>query len=244
MKLISIDFKSDFGIFKNPMWNGEKGKGIYTFDSIHKIAILGIFGNLLGLSRSGFYDKLKHLKIGISINNDIKKKWDIINSHSGFFNQGNNLNINRELLIDPSYRVYVLLGETKEDSELYNILKNDLVGHFNDIYFGRPTFIVNRSGFKEYNYNKVDKYKGTLDTIFPSKYSEIEEDSEYNLNYIFGNNDNDVFEKELYLPVTLTEDRNNLKRYGEYVKFTYTNKEVVFDKETYIINDSYGIYLF
>ena len=73
-KLVSFDLKADFGFFKKPDIND-----IYlTYNMLHKPALLGILGAIVGLQ--GFqensilpvyYQKLKHLKVGISPLNNL-----------------------------------------------------------------------------------------------------------------------------------------------------------------------------
>lgn len=64
-KLVSFDLKADFGFFKKP----DVNEVYLTYNMIHKPALLGILGAIVGLQ--GFqknavlplyYQKLKHLK--------------------------------------------------------------------------------------------------------------------------------------------------------------------------------------
>ena len=58
-KVISIDLKADFGFFKKPDTNDP----IYlTFNMLHKPALLGILGAILGLM--GFSEAKKKVKKG------------------------------------------------------------------------------------------------------------------------------------------------------------------------------------
>ena len=68
-KIISFDLNAEFGFFKKPDIND----GIYlTYNMLHKPALLGIIGAIIGLKgyeRNGvlpeYYNKLKHIKVGI-----------------------------------------------------------------------------------------------------------------------------------------------------------------------------------
>jgi CRISPR-associated protein Cas5h len=73
-KLISFDLIAEFGFFKKPDIND-----IYlTYNMLHKPALLGILGAIIGLhgyQRNGelpeYYKELNHLKLGIQpLNSD------------------------------------------------------------------------------------------------------------------------------------------------------------------------------
>src|SRR5690625_7696007 len=70
MKLISFDIESNFGFFRKPESNNTLN---VSYNMIHRPAILGILGAIIGLEgykEKGkfpeYYKRLNHLKIGIT----------------------------------------------------------------------------------------------------------------------------------------------------------------------------------
>ena len=132
MKLISIDLKSEFGVLKKPDTNIP----IYlTFNMLHKPALLGIMGAILGLKgfqRKGelpeYYQLLKHVQIGLEPLNTEKGNFQktIIkyNNTTGMASkeQGGNLIIAEQTLISPAFRCYFLLDT--QDQLLNQLDKN------------------------------------------------------------------------------------------------------------------------
>ena len=129
-KLISFDLKAEFGFFKKPDIND-----IYlTYNMLHKPVLLGILGAIVGLQgyqKNGvfpqYYERLKHLKIGIKPLNDDKgnfsKNMVKYNNGTGFASNeaGGNLIITEQILIKPAYRCYVLLNlENEDEKALYD----------------------------------------------------------------------------------------------------------------------------
>lgn len=249
MTLISIDLTSDFGFFKNPQYNGEKNNKQYSFDTIHKIAILGILGNMLGLnglksSKSlfpDFYTKLSKIKIGIEVLNEIDKTWLSTNSSTGLFSKstdgGNNLIISKHVIIKPKYRIYILLNlDDKVDSDIYEHLKNNKIPYFGDIYFGSSKFPAIKENFTKYdNFVKLNKYEGVVKTIFSSNYKlktsrrNRNVDNVYNLEYLFNNNTTKRYERDVSIPTSLTELSKGTIGYSSFENFNLTNKEVIIE---------------
>jgi len=135
-KIVSFDLKASFGFLKKFDINED----IYlTYNCIHKPALLGIFGAIIGLkgyyqaytenkNEPEYFEKLKSMKIGIqpinSSNGNFQKSVIVYNNSIGYASkeEGGNLIIKEQTLIAPNYRIYFLLQD--EYSELiYNYLK-------------------------------------------------------------------------------------------------------------------------
>lgn len=157
-KLVSFDLKADFGFFKKPDIND-----IYlTYNMLHKPALLGILGAIVGLQ--GFqensilpvyYQKLKHLKVGISplnnLNGNFTKHFVKYTNTTGMASneEGGNLIIEEQVLIKPKYRCYLLLNPEDElENSLYSNLK-DYRAEFLP-YMGKNDFSAWWENFKEY----------------------------------------------------------------------------------------------
>lgn len=115
-KIISFDIESEIGFFKKPDINS----GIYlTYNMLHKPALLGILGAIVGLKGyendhlPEYYIKLKHLKVGIqplhSHNGDYSKEIISYSNTTGMGMEGSNLLVKEQVLLNPSYRCYILL---------------------------------------------------------------------------------------------------------------------------------------
>lgn len=135
MDVVKFRLEGKTAFFKNP----EVNTYLYiTYGQIHKVALLGIFGAILGYggyaqmkeedSYPEFYEKLKDIKIGIVPNNQkgiIDKKIQKFNNSVGYASQekGGNLIITEQWLENPSWDIYVLL-DNEEALKIYEALKN------------------------------------------------------------------------------------------------------------------------
>lgn len=175
-KLISFDLKAEFGFFKKPDIND----GLYlTYNMLHKPALLGILGAIAGkqgYQKNGeipqYYKLLNHLKIGIKPLDSDKGTFmkDILtyNNSTGFASNeaGGNLIITEQILINPSYRCFILLDINNEDENLlYESIKTRCAVYLP--YMGKNDFSAWWDNFKEYDYEEFDfstDYK--IDSIF------------------------------------------------------------------------------
>ena len=127
IKVFSFVISADFGFFKKPDIN----KSYLTYNFIPKTVVLGILGAILGLNGYNlqkkkkeeypeFYTKLKRLLIGIKPlgNFPYKKIINKYNNSTGHASkeEGGNLIISEQLLINPSYKIYVGLPNSSEES--------------------------------------------------------------------------------------------------------------------------------
>ncbi len=162
-KLVSFDLKADFGFFKKPDIND-----IYlTYGILHKPALLGILGAIVGLpgfqensTLPVYYQKLRHLKIGVSPLNSqhgnfIKHLVKYTNTTGMASNEeGGNLIIEEQVLIKPEYRCYLLLNSEDElENDLYFNLKTYQAEFLP--YMGKNDFSAWWENFKEYESFKV-----------------------------------------------------------------------------------------
>lgn len=129
-KLISFDLKAEMGFFKKPDIND----GIYlTYNMLHKPALLGILGAIVGLKgheKEGvlpeYYCKLRDLKVAVQPlecdNGNYTKEVITYNNGTGFASNetGGNLIVKEQTLLKPSYRCYLLLNTNDEtEKRLY-----------------------------------------------------------------------------------------------------------------------------
>lgn len=174
-RLISIDFKSDFGFFRKPDANNTVN---LSYNMLHKPALLGIFGAIAGLEgykEKGklpqYYEIFKDLKIGIEPLDHEKgnfSKTVIKYSNTvGYANNGSTFLTEEATLIKPSYRVYTLLDlEDDHQHLLYDYLKEGKAEYLP--YFGKNEFAAWWEKFQEYDYQAVKKPLGDfkIKTLF------------------------------------------------------------------------------
>lgn len=138
LSLISFDLKAEMGFFKKPDINN----GIYlTYNMLHKPALMGILGAIIGLEGYGengkipeYYVKLHHIPVGIEPVNSSKGNFskEIIsyNNSTGFANisgdkAGANLIVTEQVILNPCYRCYLLLNlDDQLERELHDYLRD------------------------------------------------------------------------------------------------------------------------
>ncbi len=174
---------SGFGMFKKPDIND---KLYLTYNCIHKPAILGIFGAILGFNGYGhnpegnseifpeYYIKLRDLEIGIqplNSNDGIFQKFVIsYNNSVGYANfDGGNLIVNEQTLINPEYKIFVKLDRSNSHHEkLFKFLKSNESEYIP--YFGKNEFPMYWDNFIEYQGSSFDPSKADegfrIDSLF------------------------------------------------------------------------------
>lgn len=173
--IISFDIKSNMGFFKKPDIND-----IYlTYNMLHKPALLGILGAILGFSGfqkskelPEYYTKLKNLLIGIEPlnhhNGNYKKTIITYNNSVGYASHqtGGNLLVTEQTLICPEYRCFILIDE---ENEIHNILFDYINNYEAEFipYMGKNEFSLWWYNVNEYKYYEFDfKHDFSISTIF------------------------------------------------------------------------------
>lgn len=238
VQLISIDIKSDFGFLKKP----DTNEPVYlTFNMLHKPALLGIFGAILGISgyrtfldlktkKRGYlpeyYQKLKGLLVGIQplkegkpAVNPFDKTIIQYNNGVGYASkeQGGNLIIIEQTLVKPSFRVFLLLNDSEIENQLFESLKHSKAEYLP--YLGKNDFSLWWTNFREYEFEKFgfeNSFK--IDSIFIKDKGILKEKKSTSFVDIFSSEERTymLFER---LPIGYDEQ---LYQY-EYQSFSYTN---------------------
>lgn len=165
MKLISFDLKADFAFFRKPETNATLN---LSYNIIHKPAVLGILGAIIGLEgyrEKGklpqYYQVLKDIQIGIEPLNHDKgnyAKTNIKYSNTiGYANRGANFLTEELTLIEPEYRIYLLIDETHEyHQKLSDYLSKGMAEYIP--YLGKNEFTAwwNSNSYHEYTFLKGD----------------------------------------------------------------------------------------
>lgn len=247
-KIISVDFSSLFGFLKKFDINED----IYlTYNCLHKPALLGILGAIIGMKgyyqaylekkkEPEYFDKLKNIKVGIepinSSNGNFQKTVIVYNNSVGYASKevGGNLIVKEQTLIQPNYRVYLLINDSDESQkQLYQSLINKESVFIP--YLGKNDFQIYWDNFKEYKIKSTKPENNfSISTIFIKE--EIIKDSIKKENLISPEQTNIspffmYFER---LPIGFNEITNNY----ELQEFVYTN--AVFDSN-FIVTNLYEI---
>lgn len=163
MKLISFDLKADFGFFRKPDTNATIN---LSYNIIHRPAVLGILGAIVGLEgfkekgkMPQYYDVFKNVKIGIEPLNHDKGNYTKTNikysNTVGYANKGSNFLTEELTLVNPEYRIYLLLDEVEiYQKQLADNLKR---GNSEFIpYLGKNEFTAwwSSNSYKEYRFSE------------------------------------------------------------------------------------------
>lgn len=218
MEALYFNLRGDTAFFKNPEVNSEL---YYTYGCIHKPALLGIFGAILGYGGYAqqyaqktvypeYYEKLRNLHVSIvplASTGTFAKKIQTFNNSVGYASkeEGGNLVVNEVWLENPSWDIYVLL-----DQEQARLLSE---------------FILNKKNIYSPFLGKND-HPATISNARIVSISPIEE-QEFKLDSIGIEADFDIVDDPLfcyqeYLPVRLSEETN----FYELEKFFFADYQL------------------
>lgn len=239
MKAISFEISGKTAIFKKPDVNSY---AYFTYNNIHKPALLGILGAIIGLDgytklydenrkakeeKTGFndgfpdyYEKLKDLKVSIvplAKNGYFSKKIQTFNNSVGYasLEQGGNLIVREQWLENPKWQIIILENETEEYKKIKKYLLNKKAVYIP--YLGKNDHFANINFVKEINLS-VSENLDTLDSLFIEDYFEIADSAGRRvLPFMF---------KEIS-PITLQKDFH----FYEYKSMIFTNQKLNLKKE-------------
>lgn len=240
-RLVSFDLRADFGFFKKPDYNDGL---LLSYNMIHKPALLGILGAIIGLSgyqKKGelpeYYQKLKDIPLGIEPllgyheRGNFQKTSVKYTNTVGYANLDGNLLVEETMLIRPAYRCYVLLNlEQSEQEHLYRNLKEGKAEYIP--YLGKNEFQASwlseegENTFREYAFQKGTLLNGKFKilNVFRKTINirnNTEDDSLDNYNPFELNLGADTFIYFERLPATFMEFPMMIQY--DLESFTYTN---------------------
>ena len=245
MEILKFTLSGKTAFFKKPDVNTYL---YFTYGNIHKAALLGMFGAILGYSGYNqmkqikvakkankkecdniifpeFYNKLKDIKISVVPNNKngfISKKVQVFNNSVGYASkeQGGNLIIKEQWLEDPSWDIYVLIDDEESEKISEYILNHKSIY---SPYLGKNDHYANITNIEiiqDGDIVKVDM-ADKINSLCPKKFVQVNlEDEEED------EADDDVYEDtfkyEEQLPIGLNKETNM------YIleSFVYTNMRV------------------
>lgn len=231
MEALKFVIKGKLAHFKNPENNIHTE---FTFNNIHKPAILGLLGAVIGLNGRNqykdlgyleYYEKLKDLGIAIIPHKACWNKFvDTINNSTGFGNAGSTQIIRREFLENVSWTIYIIQNST--DNLIWETLKNNLLD-------GRSVYPIGLGSKKnaamiEYvEVNTIFKIEKAINcsSLIPAKYvNEIKEEKSL-----------DNFEYQFVLNESLPNELNTLGLYKKQ-NIIFTSNALDINRPLYCVN--------
>lgn len=237
MKILKFRLWGRTAFFKKPEVNTYL---YFTYGNIHKVALLGLLGAIVGYSgynkfdfkrRSDkkikneypeFYQKLKSLKVAIEPTNEgaaINKKVQVFNNSVGYASKemGGNLIVKEQWLEDPSWNIYILI-DNEEAEMVADYILNSRTTY--QPYLGKNDHYANISEVKLYEdcvkMLKIDKSNSLC----------FKEDISFSVLDLEDLDDEDemevVFKYSESLPFEIQEETNLYKMKS----FVYSNMNV------------------
>lgn len=162
MKILKFKLHGSTAFFKKPDVNSCL---YFTYGNIHKVALMGIFGAIVGYGGYNqldfkkridknnkeicpeFYIKLENLKVGIEPLNDeavINKKVQVFNNSVGYASEenGGNLIVKEQWLENPVWNIYLLI-DSDEAIKISDYIVNNKTVY--QPYLGKNDHLANIS---------------------------------------------------------------------------------------------------
>lgn len=250
MKALKFTLSGNSAFFKDNVINT-----VYlTYGNIHRVALLGIFGAILGyggyskqndmLKKKNkkkpdypeFYEKLKDIKISIVSNGKngyFNKKLQTFNNSVGYASkeEGGNLIVKQFWLENPSWDIYVLL-DCDEAKKIADYMQNRKAIYLP--YLGSNDHLANIMDVEIIDIEeKLSSEDETIEILSMIKDSDISEKKKNIFSIDKNSIRDDIYKYSEYLPVTLSKELNQYEK----EKMTITNMSVILKKSYYKVED-------
>lgn len=242
MKVLKFNLSGDTAFFKKPDVNTYY---YFTYGNVHKVALLGIFGAILGLGGYSqqtieeypeFYEKLKDLRVSIVPLNPsgyISKKIQVFNNSVGYASkeEGGNLIVKEQWLENPKWDIYIMINNDELSKEIEDRFMNYSFKYIP--YLGKNDHYANIQNVKIIDNLQQVQFidEDKIDSLFKS--------SEFKVSV---NQEDDLFEEEEELwrykerlPVAL--DRHNNQYITEGFIFTNMKLQRNSDTQVYLVDN-------
>ena len=237
MEVVKFTLSGKTAFFKNPEVNSHL---YFTFGQIHKVALFGLFGAILGLkgyNEQGdsvypeFYEMLQELKVAVVPKNEkgyIPKKIQQFNNSVGYasFEQGGNLIVREQWMENPVWDIYFIV-EDEVSKELAKALEQGTCVYIP--YLGKNDHPANISNVIRFSDVKDTTSATRIHSLFQRgsvTFAEIDWD-EFE--------DDITYKYEESLPIRIDEILNLY----EYEKFIYTNLPIAsYEGKIYVVNET------
>lgn len=231
---LKFDLSGKLACFRKPETNADT---FLTYSYIHKVALLGILGSIIGLGGYNqakrekgkiilpeFYEKLKNLKIAIvAPRKNIIQQTITFNNSTGIasLEEGGNLIVKETVLNNPFWEIFILNNDSKEFQELCNYMLNSKAKFIP--YLGRNDYFANISNVELINLKEIEKEFVIYNSIVEGNLEDL----------IYAVDEEDDNETEFlnveYLPIGLNKDTAHY----DYAKFLNTNNKIRKKENTY-----------
>ena len=245
MEALKFTLSGDSAFFKDNVINT-----VYlTYGNIHRVALLGIFGAILGYNGYSkqndmlkkkkknitdypeFYEKLNDIKIAIVSNGEngyFNKKLQTFNNSVGYASkeEGGNLIVKQFWLENPSWDIYLLL-DCEEAKKIADYIKDRRAIYLP--YLGTNDHLANITDVEIVNIEKkITSENENIEILSMVKACDIS-DKKKNDFSMDNNMKKDIYKYSEYLPIKLSKELN------QYIKekITITNMSVKLLKEYY-----------
>lgn len=234
MQALKFTLSGKTAFFKRPEVNAYY---YFTFGNLHKVALLGIFGAILGYQGYNktkdkglpeFYQRLKDIKVSIIPRNKkgyISKKIQYFNNSVGYASneQGGNLIVKEQWLENPLWDIVVLL-DNEEANKIAHAMMNYKCVYIP--YLGKNDHPADISDIELITLNEKVIDEEAIDSLFPKEMFEEAEDC-----------DMDFYKYQESLPISLDE-KTGLYEYMTFIHtnllintgnvYTFDNKNIIF----------------
>lgn len=231
MKIFKFTLSGKTAFFKKPDVNTYL---YFTYGNIHKVALLGMFGAILGyngynqmkiaiMSKKDdkkaskevvfpeFYDKLQNVKIAIVPNNKkgfIPKKVQTFNNSVGYASkeQGGNLIVKEQWLENPSWDIYVLIVDEESEKISEYILNHKAIY---GPYLGKNDHYANITNAELLGENDIEEIINVskVNSLCSKKCFEFDI-GENDFDDFTYNMEEEIFKYEEQLPIGLDKNTN------------------------------------
>ncbi len=238
MKTLRFTLSGKTAFFKKPEVNSYV---YFTYGNIHKVALLGIFGAILGYggytqkfggtkkgkileeSYPEFYERLFSLHVSVVPNAEkgfIRKKIQYFNNSVGYASgeQGGTLIVKEQWLEEPSWEIYVLL-DSEEAERLCKAIQDKKCVYIP--YLGKNDHFADITGIQVEEAAAAECGTGKIASLFPKECGTLQVSED------FWDEEEMTFKYEEKLPVRLDPRTNN------YVlqSFIFTDAAVAWEKQ-------------
>ena len=250
MKALKFTLSGNSAFFKDNVINT-----VYlTYGNIHRVALLGMFGAILGYGGYSkqndmlkkkdkkkpdypeFYEKLKDIKISIVSNGKngyFNKKLQTFNNSVGYASkeEGGNLIVKQFWLENPSWDIYILL-DCDEAKKIADYIQNRKAIYLP--YLGSNDHLANIMDVEIIDIEeKMSSEDETIEILSMIKDSDISEKKKNVFSMDKNSIRDDIYKYSEYLPVALSKDLNQYEK----EKMTITNMSVILKKSYYKVED-------
>lgn len=245
MKAVKFKLKGRTAFFKKPEVNTFL---YFSYGNIHKIALLGILGAVLGLpgynfqkekEYPDFYEELKDLKVSIvpiCEKGIFTRKLQAFNNSVGYASQeeGGNLIVKEQWLENPQWDIYVITEGHRYGEEIQDRILNKRFVYVP--YLGKNDHYATIENVEIIDLEEAEDVC-RVDSLFIKKHFEFVEEDSFS---IFDGDTEDKWKYEERLPAALEKVAN------QYITeaFIHTNMKVKASERTLLYKDDEKILFF